>query len=283
MDNGGNVLSVRQLSKYFILHILGGKVIAGCKEIEFDLRQGEFLGITGPSGAGKSTVLKCIYRTYLPTSGRVLYTGADGRQIDLACAPEREMIRLRRREIGYVSQFLKVMPRVPAVDVLAGELRQKGWEMEDARQRASQYLEVMDINRALWDAYPSTFSGGEQQRINIARALITEPRLLLLDEPTASLDAATRQIVIRVLKDLKATGATMIGVFHDLDVMGRLVDRVFSIEAGRSGSRCSAAQVAADLTSVPGQPYDAASVERWAGARPIRRGSGMTTSREDTP
>src|SRR5208337_1810760 len=149
------------------------------------------------------------------------YTGADDRQIDLACAPEREMIRLRRREIGYVSQFLKVMPRVPAVDVLAGELRQKGWEMDSARRRARKCLEIMDINQALWDAYPSTFSGGEQQRINIARALITEPRLLLLDEPTASLDAATRQIVIRVLKDLKATGATMIGVFHDLDVMGR--------------------------------------------------------------
>jgi alpha-D-ribose 1-methylphosphonate 5-triphosphate synthase subunit PhnL len=179
----GNVLSVRQLSKHFILHILGGKVIAGCEEIGFDLKQGEFLGLTGPSGAGKSTVLKCIYRTYLPTSGQMLYTGKDGRQIDLACAPEREMIRLRRREIGYVSQFLKVMPRVPAVDVLAGELRQKGWEMERARQRAREFLKIMDINQALWDAYPSTFSGGEQQRINLARTLITEPRLLLLDEP----------------------------------------------------------------------------------------------------
>ena len=192
MDNGSNVLSVRQLSKYFILHILGGKVITGCEEIEFDLKQGEFLGLTGPSGAGKSTVVKCIYRTYLPTSGRVLYIGRDGRQIDLACAPEREIIRLRRLEIGYVSQFLKVMPRVPAIDVLAGELRQKGWEMDRARQRAREYLEIMSINQALWDAYPSTFSGGEQQRINIARALITEPRLLLLDEPTASLDAGNK-------------------------------------------------------------------------------------------
>jgi alpha-D-ribose 1-methylphosphonate 5-triphosphate synthase subunit PhnL len=233
MDNMGNVLSVRQLSKYFILHILSGKVIAGCEGIEFDLKEGEFLGLTGPSGAGKSTVLKCIYRTYLPTSGQVLYTGKNGRQIDLVCAPEREMIRLRRQEIGYVSQFLKVMPRVPAVDVLAGELRQKGWEIERARQRAREFLKIMDINQALWDAYPSTFSGGEQQRINLARALITGPRLLLLDEPTASLDIVTRQIVVRVLRDAKAAGATMIGVFHDLDVMGRLVDRVFDLKAGR--------------------------------------------------
>ena len=278
----GNVLSVRQLSKHFILHILGGKVIAGCEEIGFDLKQGEFLGLTGPSGAGKSTVLKWIYRTYLPTSGQMLYTGKDGRQIDLACAPEREMIRLRRREIGYVSQFLKVMPRVPAVDVLAGELRQKGWEMERARQRAREFLKIMDINQALWDAYPSTFSGGEQQRINLARTLITEPRLLLLDEPTASLDIVTRQIVIRVLKDSKAAGATMIGVFHDLDVMGRLVDRVFGIEAGRSSTQCSPPQVATDLTPVPGHYYDSASVECGAGASTDRRGSGRIASREDT-
>ncbi len=235
----GNILSVRQLSKYFILHILGGKEIAGCEGIEFDLKQGEFLGLTGPSGAGKSTVIKCIYRTYLPTSGRVFYVDRDGQQIDLAHAPERDVIRLRRQEIGYASQFLKVMPRVPAVDVLAGELRQRGWEMESARQRAREYLESMDINQALWDAYPSTFSGGEQQRINIARALITEPRLLLLDEPTASLDAATRQIVIRVIKDLKATGTTVIGVFHDLDVMGRLADRVLRIEEGRPDTQCN--------------------------------------------
>jgi alpha-D-ribose 1-methylphosphonate 5-triphosphate synthase subunit PhnL len=226
MINKGNVLSVRQLSKYFILHILGGKVITGCEEISFDLKQGEFLGLTGPSGAGKSTVVKCIYRTYL------LYNADDGRLVDLAGAPERELIRLRCQEIGYVSQFLKVMPRVPAVDVLAGELRQRGWGLESARQRAREFLQIMDINPALWDAYPSTFSGGEQQRINIARALITMPRLLLLDEPTASLDSATRQIVIRVIKDLKAGGTTMIGVFHDVDAMGRLADRVISIEDG---------------------------------------------------
>jgi alpha-D-ribose 1-methylphosphonate 5-triphosphate synthase subunit PhnL len=232
MENRGNVLSVKELSKYFILHILGGKVITGCEEIGFDLKQGEFLGLTGPSGAGKSTVLKCIYRTYLPTSGQVIYSGEDGRQTDLACSPEREVIMLRRREIGYVSQFLKVMPRVPAVDVLAWELRQKGWEMESARQRAREYLQIMDINQALWDAYPSTFSGGEQQRINLARALIAGPRLLLLDEPTASLDAVTKQVVVRVLRDLKADGTTMIGIFHDLDVMGRLVDRVINLKAG---------------------------------------------------
>jgi alpha-D-ribose 1-methylphosphonate 5-triphosphate synthase subunit PhnL len=213
----------------------------------------------------------------------VLYTDEDGRQIDLACAPEREVIRMRRREIGYVSQFLKVMPRVPAVDVLAGELRQRGWEIERARQRAREFLKIMDINQALWDAYPSTFSGGEQQRVNLARALITRPRLLLLDEPTASLDMATKQIVIRVLKDLRATGATMIGVFHDLDVMGGLVDRVLNIDGGRSSAQGGAAQVSTNRARAAGQNDHPVSTECWVGAGPARRQSGRTVSREDTP
>ncbi|OAT85472.1 phosphonate C-P lyase system protein PhnL [Desulfotomaculum copahuensis] len=227
------ILAVNELSKHFVLHILDGKVITGCAGVSFSLQQGEFLGIAGPSGAGKSTVIKCIYRTYLPSGGNVLYRTAGGREVDLARAPEREVIRLRRLEIGYASQFLKVMPRVPAVDVLAGELRRKGWDMERARARAREYLAIMNIDRPLWDAYPSTFSGGEQQRINLARALITAPRLLLLDEPTASLDPETKKIVIRILRDVKEQGTGIIGIFHDYDVMRRLVDRVFTMQSGR--------------------------------------------------
>ncbi len=232
MTDRREILAVRQLSKRFTLHILDGKMITGCEDVSFSLGEGEFLGITGPSGAGKSTVIKCIYRTYLSSTGSVLYTSGDGSRVDLALAPERQVIRLRRQEIGYVSQFLKVMPRVPAVDVLAGELRQKGWEIEQARQRAREYLEMMSINHKLWDAYPSTFSGGEQQRINLARALISGPRLLLLDEPTASLDIETKQIVVCVLREMKEGGASIIGIFHDLDVMERLVDRAFNMKEG---------------------------------------------------
>ncbi|WP_347488038.1 phosphonate C-P lyase system protein PhnL [Desulfoscipio sp. XC116] len=233
MLNQNEILAVRELFKQFTLHVLGEKVITACENVSFVLRRGEFLGLTGPSGAGKSSVIKCIYRTYLATSGSIIYSHRDGRETDLACAPEREIIRLRRLDIGYASQFLKVMPRVPALDVLAGELRKKGWDMEQAGERAGEYLKMMNIDRTLWDAYPSTFSGGEQQRVNLARALITEPRLLLLDEPTASLDHETKQIVVRVLTEAKKEGTSIIGIFHDLDAMHRLVDRVFVMRAGR--------------------------------------------------
>jgi alpha-D-ribose 1-methylphosphonate 5-triphosphate synthase subunit PhnL len=233
MLNKNEILVVRKLLKQFTLHVLGGKVITACENVSFVLQAGEFLGLTGPSGAGKSSIIKCIYRTYLATSGSIVYRSRDGRETDLAGASEREIIRLRRQDIGYASQFLKVMPRVPALDVLAGELRKKGWDMDRARARAGEYLEMMNIDRTLWDAYPSTFSGGEQQRVNLARALITGPRLLLLDEPTSSLDNETKQIVVRVLTEAKKGGTSIIGIFHDLDVMRRLVDRVFVMQAGR--------------------------------------------------
>lgn len=233
MLNQNEILAVRKLFKQFTLHVLGEKVISACENVSFVLQQGEFLGLTGPSGAGKSSVIKCIYRTYLASAGSIIYRHRDGGETDLARAPERDIIRLRRLDIGYASQFLKVMPRVPALDVLAGELGKKGWDMEQARARAGEYLEMMNIDRTLWDAYPSTFSGGEQQRVNLARALITGPRLLLLDEPTASLDHETKQTVVRVLTGAKKDGTSIIGIFHDLDVMRRLVDRVFVMRAGR--------------------------------------------------
>ena len=229
MRGKNEILSVRRLSKIFTLHILGGRSITGCEDVSFTLQQGEFLGIIGPSGAGKSSIIKCIYRTYLPSTGSIVYFRSSGEATDLATAPEREIIGLRREEIGYASQFLKVMPRVPAQDVLAGELKKKGLEIGQARDQAREYLEMMNIGRDLWDAYPSTFSGGEQQRINLARALISRPRLLLLDEPTASLDNETKQVVARVLNDFKNSGTSIIGIFHDLDIMKRLVDRVFSM------------------------------------------------------
>lgn len=230
------LLSVRGLSKRFVLHHKEAKILRGCEEVSFSLGPGEFLGIAGPSGAGKSTIIKCIYRTYLPSGGEIVYRAADGDEIDLAAAPEREIIRLRREEIGYVSQFLKVIPRVPALDILAEKLAERDWNQADARMRAGEYLEMMGIDKSLWDTSPSTFSGGEQQRVNLARALITQPRLLLLDEPTASLDAETKRVVIQALLSLKKQGTSVIGIFHDTDSMRRLVDRVFTMTGGRCRS-----------------------------------------------
>lgn len=236
MADDNDILTVTGLSKEFFLHMLGGKVISGCEQVSFTVRQGEFMSITGPSGAGKSTIIKCIYRTYRPSAGRIAYRSAAGRVVDLATIPDREVLTLRRREIAYVSQFLQVMPRVAAVDVVAEGLRRQGWTADTARQRAREYLALMGIDPELWDAYPATFSGGEQQRVNLARAIITDPRLLLLDEPTASLDGETKKVVVRVLHGLKERGTTVIGIFHDLDAMHRLADRVFTMKGGRCKS-----------------------------------------------
>lgn len=231
------MLTVERLSKNFDVHILGDKRIAGCRQISFEVNEGEFVALSGPSGAGKSTILKCLYRTYLPTEGKVRYQNQDGKEVDLARADERTVIDLRHREIGYVSQFLEVVPRVPALEVVMEPmLSRNGTGPEEAREQAEELLRSLMIPESLWDAYPATFSGGEQQRINIARALGWKPRLLLLDEPTASLDRDSVAIVLNLLKELRQRGTTMVGIFHDKNVMRATADRVISVGTARKES-----------------------------------------------
>lgn len=224
------MLTVENLSKQFTLHILGEKRIKACAGVSFSVPPGGFLGLAGPSGAGKSTVLKCIYRTYLPTSGAVWYDSAANGRVDLAALPDREVIALRTRELGYVSQFLKVIPRVPALDVVMEPiLARNGVTRTQARRRAGELLERLRIPTHLFDAYPATFSGGEQQRVNIAHAVSWRPRLLLLDEPTASLDNASIDVVLEILAELRREGTTMIGIFHDTELMEMVTDSVHRI------------------------------------------------------
>ncbi|MGA0332394.1 MAG: phosphonate C-P lyase system protein PhnL [Kiritimatiellia bacterium] len=223
------MLTVTNLSKTFTIHQLQGKQIEGVPPVSFDVGPGKSLALSGPSGTGKSSILKCLYRTYLPTTGTVAYQTADGNQVDLATLPETDMVRLRRQEIGYVTQFLRVIPRVPATGVVADPLLQRGMPAEEALDQAAALLRRLRIPDELLDAYPVTFSGGEQQRVNIARAVISRPRLLLLDEPTASLDKASVSIVIDLLKELQSTGTTMVMIFHDPDLMHALADDVLSI------------------------------------------------------
>lgn len=227
-----NILQVEGLEKYFQLHILNHKYINGCRELNFGLNQGQFLGIYGPSGAGKSTILKCIYRTYLPSSGRILYNSKQFGRIDLAQATEQQVLALRHHEISYISQFLQVIPRVSAQQVVAESIAKRGTELKQAVIKAREMLERLNLPAELWDAYPATFSGGERQRVNIARALISKPRLLLLDEPTASLDIEIQQIVVQLLAELKQEGTTMIGIFHDLDLMRQVADLKLSMLDG---------------------------------------------------
>ena len=224
------MLTVEKLSKSFTLHILNGKHIAACRDISFKVPKGAFLGLSGPSGTGKSTVLKCIYRTYLPGSGSVWYDSAKYGRIDLATLSDRAVIDIRTREIGYVSQFLKVIPRVSALDVVMEPiLTRNGVSYDEARSRAVDLLKRLRIPEHLFDAYPATFSGGEQQRINIAHAVSWKPRLLLLDEPTASLDSESVAQVLEILKELRQDGTTMIGIFHDHELMTSVTDSIFTI------------------------------------------------------
>ena len=224
-------IEIRGLSKEFLLHQWGRR-IDGFRDVSFAVDKSESFGISGPSGSGKSSLIRCVYRTYIPNKGEILYELRNGK-VNLATLPEYEVLKLRKKEIGYVSQFLRVVPRVSAVDVVAEPLIKTGMPVEEARAAASSLLERLLIPKKLFDSYPSTFSGGELQRVNLARALITKFHLLLLDEPTASLDEGIKEIVIEMLREEKDRGATIICVSHDASFLNALADRVAVMKGGR--------------------------------------------------
>jgi alpha-D-ribose 1-methylphosphonate 5-triphosphate synthase subunit PhnL len=223
------LLSVTRLCKHFTIHTRGGKKIEGFSEATFNVPEGSVLALSGPSGIGKSSVLKCIYRTYLPSAGSVVYRSRMYGRVDLTALSEYRILQLRASEIGYATQFLKVLPRVPALDVVAEPLLDGETLPERARAEARQILDQLNIPETLFDAYPVTFSGGEQQRINLARAIIARPRLLLLDEPIASLDEASIDIVIKLLGELRDRGTTMVIVSHNSKILESLADQVYRL------------------------------------------------------
>jgi len=226
------ILTIEHLSKSFTIHNLD-KQIEALQDICIDLREGEFVGITGKSGSGKSTVFKCIYRTYIPQKGSIWYQSKRFGLVNLAKLSERQMIYLRKHEIGYVSQFLSTMPRTTAQELVKQAVLEMGPEEEYAEREANSMLEHFELDRELWDCYPNTFSGGEKLRLNIARAMVKRPRLLLLDEPTASLDHASKLKVRELIEQLKREGTTMIGIFHDLEFMENLCSREYTMRNGK--------------------------------------------------
>ncbi|MCX7724038.1 MAG: ATP-binding cassette domain-containing protein [Thermodesulfovibrio sp.] len=224
------MLELINLSKIFHIRINGSKKIVGCQDINLKINRGEFLSIIGPSGVGKSTILKCIYRTYIPTNGDIYYESLLFGKLNIAKISDRTVIALREKEIGYVSQFLRVIPRVAAIDLVMEPIMKKNKiSYKEARSIAEELLFKLKIPKYLFDAYPSTFSGGEQQRINIARGIIWKPRLLLLDEPTASLDKESARIVIDLLMTLKEEGTTIVAIFHDEELASLVSDKTFRI------------------------------------------------------
>lgn len=223
------VLSLRGVVKHFTLHHQHGTVLPVFDQVELDLRAGECVVLDGPSGMGKSTLLKLVYANYRATKGEIWVQAADGTRVDVAQATPRELIALRRHTIGYVSQFLRVIPRVSALDVVAEPLVEDAAgdtaALERARAQAGEWLQRLRIPERLWSLPPATFSGGEQQRVNIARSLIKPRHLLLLDEPTASLDAANTQTVIELIREARARGAALLGIFHDRAVADAVATR----------------------------------------------------------
>jgi len=222
------ILTLRGVSKSFTLHLQGGQSISVMRDVDFSVSPGECVVLGGPSGAGKSSILKMIYGNYRCDGGSILLW--DGlNEVNVASAEPRRILALRKHTMGYVSQFLRVIPRVPALAIVVDAARETGLSEPDAIARAKRLLSLLNVPERLWGLPPATFSGGEQQRVNIARGLAPDRPLLLLDEPTASLDAANRAVVVRLIEEKKAAGVAIVGIFHDEDVREKVADRIVDI------------------------------------------------------
>lgn len=224
--HGTPLISVENVAKSFTLHNQGSAVISVMKGASLTVAAGECVALTGVSGSGKSTLMRMIYGNYLAQSGKIVVQG-----LDVVSARPREVLELRRTTLGYVSQFLRVVPRVPAIDVVAEPMLVVGETPEAARDRARGLLTRLRIPETLWSLSPLTFSGGEQQRVNIARGFAHEYPTLLLDEPTASLDGRNRETVMELIEEAKARGAAIVGIFHDVAARQRVADREIDVGA----------------------------------------------------
>ena len=236
-------LAVRGLAKHFTLHLRGGARLQVLRDTSLDVDAGECVALVGASGRGKSTLMKCLFGSYGADAGALRFESSTG-PVDIAAASAQRMIELRRRDIAYVSQFLRAVPRVPALDVVAQRLvdaeplpasddlddARHEERMELAREAARALLGRLNLPPALWDLPPATFSGGEQQRVNIARGFVQPARLLLLDEPTASLDTANRRVVVELIHEAKAQGAAVVGIFHDEEVRDAVASRCVELQ-----------------------------------------------------
>jgi alpha-D-ribose 1-methylphosphonate 5-triphosphate synthase subunit PhnL len=222
------MIEITNAEKTFTMHLQGGVRLPVVRGVSFAVRAGECVVLSGPSGAGKSSILKMIFGNYR-CDGGVIAVRHGGAMLDMATAEPRQILSVRRSGIGYVSQFLRAVPRVPTVDVVAEPLVATGTSREIAHEQARDLLRRLNIPERLWALPPSTFSGGEQQRVNIARGFISKLPILLLDEPTASLDSANREVVVDLIAEKKRAGVAMVAIVHDDDIRCQISDRVVDV------------------------------------------------------
>lgn len=224
------MIDVSGVEKAFTLHNQGGASFGVLDNASLQVQAGECVVLHGQSGAGKSTLLKALYANYSVDGGEIRLR--DGEQmVEITSALPRRIIALRRQTLGYVSQFLRVIPRVPTLEVVMQPLLDLGVDTAICEAKAKDLLQRLNVPERLWSLAPGTFSGGEQQRVNIARGFIVDYPILLLDEPTASLDAANRKVVVELIREAKARGAAIVGIFHDEDVREAVADRLVDIKA----------------------------------------------------
>ena len=222
------MIDIADASKTFTMHLQGGIELPVVRGVTFQVQPGECVVLSGPSGAGKSSILKMIFGNYRCDSGRIGIRHR-GEVIDLVAAEPRQVLNVRRSTIGYVSQFLRAVPRVATIDVVAEPLIAVGMTRADAQARAGALLHRLNIPERLWQLPPATFSGGEQQRVNIARGFISDLPILLLDEPTASLDAANRAVVVELVAEKKRQGVAMVAIVHDDEIRHLIADRIVDV------------------------------------------------------
>lgn len=223
-----HALVLNNVAKSFTLHLRGGITLPVVSGVSLEVARGECVVLGGPSGAGKSSILKMVHGNYCVASGAILVMH-DGAPVDLATADPRTVLQIRRHTIGYVSQFLRTIPRVSALDVAAEPLIRTGVDADAARDRTARLFARLNLPERLWSLPPATFSGGEQQRVNIARGFLPDMPVLLLDEPTASLDQKNRDVVVAMIAEKKQAGTALLGIFHDADVREAVADHVIDV------------------------------------------------------
>ena len=229
------MLRAEGLSKQFLLHTQNSVSLPVFAQVDFTVKKGEAVILHGASGVGKSTLLRILYGNYRPSAGHV-HVLHGSQFVDIVTATPRRVLEVRRRTLSFVSQFLRVIPRVSTIDIVKDPMLARGIDPSEATRRAGDMLARLNLPERLWTLAPSTFSGGEQQRVNIARSFVDPTAIMLLDEPTASLDAANRDVVVHLIDEARNNGATIIGIFHDEAVRDRIATRRLDLTAYRAAA-----------------------------------------------